>query len=154
MNIPVFQYDQSFSSLFIFLKNLHILEELLWGEEVRTTHDYLPVLPVAGHLVGRPQLAEAATAHHEADDPGDVLGLCLLLVLVPLAVASTSRSCPADALALSREEGEVVVVQFVLDSVLDHVLELRCPSGHLVGLLTHPLLPLHLPDLLPVTLGN
>ena len=27
------------------------------------THDDLPVLPVAGHLVGRPQLAEAATAH-------------------------------------------------------------------------------------------
>ena len=44
------------------------------------------------------------------------------------------------------------VVKFVLDGVLDDVLEDGRPSGHLVSVLVDPILALELPHFLPVPL--
>ena len=50
------------------------------------------------------------------------------------------------SVSLSAEERKVRVVELLVDELLHHVLDDWRPSGHLVGLLIDPFLPLDLPD--------
>ena len=89
------------------------------------THNNLPVLLVRADLVARPHLAVAGPPGDEDEDPGHRLGGSLvLLVLVPVPVAVAGGSGSLGVLSLASQEGEVVVVELVLDGLLHNVFHL------------------------------
>merc|ERR550534_2027979 len=63
----------NFSLFLRVAKILHSFQEFFWREQMRPSHDDLPVLLVVGHLVGRPQLTEAAATNHKGDNSWDIL---------------------------------------------------------------------------------
>ena len=120
------------------------------------THDNFPVLLVCCDLVGRPHFTVSGASGHEGDDAGTGLGSALILLAAgPASIPGTGgRRASVGVLPLASEEGELVVVELVFYRHLDDVLDHRGPPGHLICVLTGPLLAAHLPDLSAVTLKN
>ena len=123
---------------------------------VQPTHYNFPVLLVRCDLIGRPHLTVCGSSSHEGDDAGAGLGRALILLTAgPASVAGTGGGrASAGVLPLAAEEGELVVVELVLDRHLHDVLDHRGPPGHLICVLTGPLLSTHLPNLPAVSLRN
>ena len=120
------------------------------------THYNFPVLLFWCDLIGRPHFTVCGSSSHERNDAG--AGLCSALILLapgPASVPGTGgRRASVGVLSLASKEGELVVVKLVLYCHLHDVLDHRGPPGHLICVLTGPLLAAHLPNLSAVTLQN